>query len=71
MSATFRELVVALPYMYPSTHVPLYPLSFLTPLFPHRLPVDHFVSVLCVSVLPVEELLKFRIKEVTLNYLAL
>jgi hypothetical protein len=28
------------------------------------------VSVVCVSVLPEEELLKFRFKEVTLDYLA-
>jgi hypothetical protein len=29
------------------------------------------MSVLCVSVLPEEELLKFRYKDVTLDYLAL
>jgi hypothetical protein len=47
-----------------------YPLCFLTPLFASRLFVDRFMSVLCVSVLPEEELLKFCFKEVTLGYLA-
>jgi hypothetical protein len=61
----FRELVAALPYKYS------YPTLFFMPLFAPRLPVDRFVSVLCVWVLLEEELLKFHFNEVTLGYLAL
>jgi hypothetical protein len=45
-------------------------MCFLTPFFAPRLPVDHFVSVVCVSMLPEEKLLRFRFNEVTLDYLA-
>jgi hypothetical protein len=41
------------------------------PFFALRLPLDRFVSILCVSVLPEDELLKFQFKEVKLSYLAL
>jgi hypothetical protein len=62
----FDELVVA-----PFPINILYPLSFLTPFYALRLPIDRFVSVLCVLVLPEEELLMFRFKKVMLDYLAL
>ena len=59
-----KELVELFSYKYPL------PPSFFTLLFAARLLVDRFVSVLCVSVLPEEELLRFRFKEVTFGYLA-
>jgi hypothetical protein len=40
------------------------------PLFTPKLIVDYFVSALCVSMLPEEELLRFHFKEVMLGYLA-
>jgi hypothetical protein len=40
------------------------------PLFFPKLPEVYFVSVLCVSVLPKEELLRFNFEEVMLDYLA-
>ena len=59
------ELMETLSYKYPLplfiSHASLCP----------RLLVDHFMSVLSVSMLPNDELLKFQFKEVMLNCLSL
>jgi hypothetical protein len=69
----FKELVAALPYKYP---LPLF--VFHASLPPPPPPPGYqltvllvFMSVLYVSVLPEEELLKFHFKEVMFDYLAL
>ena len=61
----FSEELVK-PFNYKYSLLP----QFFTHFFAPKLLVDCFVSILCVSVLSEEELLKFHFNEVMFSYLA-